>query len=146
MPLLTAKRVDDRFGLDVTDEQGHVLRIDIPVDQGGGGSGFRPMQTMLAALCGCSSVDVMSILSKQRQPLEHLSIDVDGEREEGVDLAVWKRIDLVFRVTGAVDPAKACRAVTLSIEKYCSVAETLRRAGAEIRYRVEVNGAEVSPT
>ena len=71
-------------------------------------------------------------------------IEVEGEREHGVDLAVWKEIDLTFNLTGTVDPAKAFRAVSLSIEKYCSVAETLRRAGASIRFRVFVNGESVN--
>jgi putative redox protein len=128
----------------VTDAKGHTIKIDIPADQGGHGNGFRPMQTMLAALCGCSSVDVVSILKKQRQPLEDLIIKVDGERQHGVEPALWEKIHLLFQLKGDVDPAKANRAVQLSMEKYCSVAETLRRAGAEISWEVMVNETVVS--
>jgi putative redox protein len=42
-----------------------------------------------------------------------------------------------------VEPGKAWRAVDLSVNKYCSVAETLRRAGAVITWSVIVNGEEV---
>jgi putative redox protein len=143
MPLIQAALTDPDYGFDISDAGGHTLRMDIPVDQGGGGTGFRPMQTLLAALCGCSGVDVVSILKKQRQPLTGLEMQVDGERGQGGDIALWERVDIRFAITGDVEPSKALRAVDLSIGKYCSVAETLRRAGAEITWQVTVNGVAV---
>jgi putative redox protein len=143
MPLMTAALTDPDYGFDVLDQSGHTLRLDIPADQGGGGTGFRPMQTLLAGLCGCSGVDVVSILKKQKQTLEGLQISVDGEREQGKDISLWQDLRLEFRLSGAIDPAKGYRAVALSIDKYCSVAETLRRAGASIAWKVFVNDVEV---
>lgn len=144
MALLQAQITEPDYGMTITDAKGHTIKIDIPADQGGHGNGFRPMQTMLAALCGCSSVDVVSILKKQRQTLDDLIIKVDGERQYGVEPALWEKIHLLFQLKGDVDPAKANRAVQLSMEKYCSVAETLRRAGAEITWEVMVNETVVS--
>lgn len=144
MALLQAKLTNPDYGLTITDVNGQTMKIDIPADQGGHGDGLRPMQTMLAALCGCSAVDVVSILKKQRQPLVDLVIKVDGERQKGVEPSLWEKIHLLFQITGEVDPTKASRAVQLSIEKYCSVAETLRRAGAVISWEVMVNETIVS--
>jgi len=144
MALITARLAEKEYGLDVTDADGHTMRIDIPVEQGGNGTGFRPMQMLLSALCGCSAVDVISILKKQRQVLEDLTIEVDGHREEGKEPSLWKNIQLIFTITGEVDPSKAYKAVDLSMEKYCSVAETLRAAGAAIDFSVIVNGSAVS--
>lgn len=144
MPLMHAALTDPDFGFDVRDENGHILRIDIPVNQGGGGTGFRPMQTMLAALCGCSGVDVVSILKKQKQILKGLEIKIDGEREKGKEPSLWESLHIRFEINGAVEPGKAWRAVDLSVNKYCSVAETLRRAGAVITWSVVVNGEEVN--
>ena len=143
MALLTAALTDGDFGIDITDSDGHTLRMDIPVSQGGNASGFRPMQTLLAALCGCSSVDVVSILKKQKQELDGLEIEVDGDREEGKEPSLWKQVDVRFFIKGQVDPAKGFRAVDLSMKKYCSVAETLRLAGADVTYQVFVNGEKV---
>lgn len=139
MALLQAKLTHPDFGFTITDAKGHTMKIDIPADQGGHGDGLRPMQTVLAALCGCSAVDVVSILKKQRQPLADLLIKVDGERQKGVEPALWEKVHLLFQISGDVDPTKAARAVQLSIEKYCSVAETLRRAGTVISWEVMVN-------
>ena len=145
MALIQAARTDPEYGFDITDQDGHTIRMDIPADQGGGGTGFRPMQSLLAALCACSGVDIVGILKKQRQELTGLEMYVDGERAEepGADFALWKKVDVEFRLTGGIEPAKAWRAVDLSIGKYCSVAETLRRAGASIRWKLTVNGEEV---
>lgn len=143
MALMEAVLSEKDYGMDIRDADGHVLRMDIPIDQGGNGSGFRPMQTMLAALCGCSSVDIISILKKQRQELTDLKIEVDGKREEGKEPSLWKEINVKFKLTGAVEAVKAKRAVDLSIEKYCSVAETLRKAGANISYEVFLNGTKI---
>ena len=130
--------------MDVKDADGHILRLDIPVDQGGHGSGFRPMQTLLASLAGCSSVDIISILKKQRQELTNIKIDIDGKREEGKEPALWKEVDVKFILEGEIEESKAKRAVELSLEKYCSVAETLRKAGATITYEVFLNGNKIN--
>ena len=143
MALMEAVLSEKDFGMDIRDSDGHIMRMDIPVDQGGNGSGFRPMQTILAALCGCSSVDVISILKKQRQELTDLKIEVDGKREESKEPSLWKEISVKFKLAGTMEAAKAKRAVDLSIEKYCSVAETLRKAGASIDYEVFLNGTKI---
>ena len=82
-------------------------------------------------------------LKKQKQALTDFKIFVDGEREQGKEPSVWQTIELVFELTGNIEPAKGYRAVKLSIDKYCSVAETVRKAGAIINYRVLVNGKDV---
>ena len=138
-----AERTIGDYGMTITDEKAHKMIIDIPVDQGGQAAGFRPMQTVIAALCGCSSADVVSILKKQRQDLKTLVIEVDGERQKGVEPSLWETLHLRFDMTGELDPSKAYRAAELSVVKYCSVAETLRKAGARISFSVIVNGKEV---
>jgi putative redox protein len=143
MALLTATRTHGDYGLTIEDATGNTMKADLPVDQGGLGQGMRPMQTVLAALIACSNVDVVSILQKQKQVLEAITITVDGQREQGVEPAVWKTISLRYLLTGDIEPAKAQRAVALSIEKYCSVAETLRRAGATIDFSIQLNGNQL---
>lgn len=143
MALMNATLTHPDFGFTVTDANNHSVFIDIPVDQGGAGAGLRPMQTVLAALCGCSGVDVVSILKKQRQAYTSLKIFADGEREKGKEPALWETVSLRFELTGHIDSNKAYRAAELSINKYCSVAETLRRAGATITFEVRVNGEVV---
>lgn len=143
MPILKAKRITGDYGLTITDVAGNSMNIDIPEEQGGNGNGLRPMQTILAALLGCCNVDVVAILKKQRQEITNIEIEVDGEREQNKEPSVWQNVNLVFKIDGKVEPDKAYRAVQLSLNKYCSVAETLRRAGAVINFKIYVNNEEI---
>ncbi len=102
-------------------------------------SGVRPMQGLLMALGTCSGIDVVSILEKQRQDYRRFELKVTGEREEGKVPALWKKAHIEFILDGPFDSDKVNRAVALSIDKYCSVAEILRRAGCEVTYTVVLN-------
>jgi putative redox protein len=108
-----------------TNATGASAVIDGPADMGGENAGLRPMETLLSALAGCSSVDVIHIMKKQRQNLERLEVEVEGERADAVP-AVFTRIHLRFKGYGPIDLLKLQNAVELSIEKYCSVSKMLQ--------------------
>src|SRR5436190_8067378 len=118
-------RVHGEYGFAVTDMYGHTVNIDNSPDHGGENFGVRPMQILLMGLAGCSGMDVISILKKQRQVVKNYTTIVRGEREAGVEPSVWKFIEMEFIISGDVDEDKAKRAVELSVNKYCSVAATL---------------------
>ncbi|MFC6997379.1 OsmC family protein [Rufibacter roseus] len=131
-------RVGGDYGFEARDANGHVIGTDTSPESGGQNFGVRPMQMLLMALGGCSGIDVVMILKKQRQELLGFKMDISGERESGKEPSLWKQVHVVFELQGNIDPAKAERACELSMEKYCSVAETLRRAGAEITWEVRI--------
>jgi len=133
------KRVHGDFGFEAVDAMGHIVKTDTSPDEGGQNFGVRPMQTLLMGLGGCSGIDVVIILKKQRQEITGFHMKIDGQREKGVVPSVWKEIHIIFELTGDIEYEKAERACELSINKYCSVAETLRRAGATITWEVKVN-------
>jgi putative redox protein len=112
--------------------------MDIPVEQGGHGNGVRPMQALLSALGGCSGVDIIMILKKQKQTITLFEMDIDGEREAGKEPALWQTINIVFKFKGTMSKEQAEKACALSMDKYCSVAATLRAAGAVITWSVEI--------
>lgn len=96
-----------------------------------------PMEMLLGALGACSSVDVVMILAKKRQKLVSLEVVISGERAAEPP-AVWTKIDMVYRLSGAVEEKAARDAIELSQSKYCSVAAMLRKT-AEITYRLEIS-------
>ena len=132
-------RVHGDYGFEVKDMHGHSVLIDNSPDHGGDNFGVRPMQILLMGLAGCSGMDVISILKKQRQVVKDYKTIVRGVREAGVEPSVWKYIEMEFIISGDVDEEKAKRAVELSVNKYCSVAATLMRAGATIQWSVIIN-------
>ncbi|MBC3538854.1 OsmC family protein [Rufibacter sediminis] len=131
-------RVGGDYGFEARDANGHVITTDTSPESGGMNFGVRPMQMLLMALGGCSGIDVAMILKKQRQELTGFKMEITGERETGKEPALWKKVHVVFDLQGPHDVVKAERACELSMEKYCSVAETLRRAGAEVTWEVRV--------
>ncbi len=127
-----------------TDEDGHSLVLDISADAGGENSGFRPMELLLISVAGCTAIDIVDILKKQRQPIQGLELQVSGERTTEYPKVFQKvRINYLLRGSGLNEKAVE-RAIKLSEKKYCSVGIMVRRSGAEVEteYRILDNGSE----
>ena len=139
MSKIELSRVSGDFGFEATDENNHIVRMDSSPESGGQNFGVRPMQTLLMGLGGCSAIDVIAILKKQRQQVTDCKMIINGEREKGVEPSLWKDINIEFHLYGNIDEDKAAKAVELSINKYCSVAATLKKAGATIKWKVFVH-------
>jgi len=138
MARMVVTRINEGFAFNAVDEAHNTMRLDIPVDQGGHGTGLRPMQTLLSALGACSGVDIVMIFNKQKENIDLFEMVIDGEREDGKEPALWKTIHIVFKFKGSMTKEKAEKACALSIDKYCSVAATLRAAGAAITWSVDI--------
>lgn len=133
------KQLDDAFHFEAISETGNIALMDAGENIGGSNKGVRPMQMLLMGLGGCSAIDIVMILKKQRQIISDFQITIDGEREEDKEPSLWKTIQIHFKLKGEIDKEKAERAVQLSMNKYCSVSKTLEIAGANITYKVSVN-------
>lgn len=107
-----------------TNEHGNIISIDGSHEVGGEDLGFRPMQLVLAGLASCSTMDIIHILNKQKEPLEHIEIQVEGKRADAVP-AVFTDIHVHYQIFGPVSKEKAERAIELSMTKYCSVTKML---------------------
>ena len=113
-------RVDDAFRLEAKNSRGDILYSDGSASIGAGEDGWRPMELLLVSLAGCSSIDVISILKKQRQKVDKFSIEVSGTRKDGVP-APYETINVHFKVKGEVKESKLEKALELTKGKYCSV-------------------------
>jgi len=130
-------RLNDGFHMEAENEQGNTVQMDASPDIGGTNQGMRPMQLLLAAMGGCSSIDVINILKKQKQPLKDIKVTITGEREKDAIPSLYTEVHAHFKLFGNLDPDKAQKAVSLSVDKYCSVAKTLEKT-AKITYSIEV--------
>jgi putative redox protein len=137
---VTLERRNDAVHFVARTEAGGVLPIDGAPAAGGQGLGARPMEVLLASLGGCSGVDVVGILKKQREPVTGMTITVEGEREQGKEPSLFTRIHVHFAISGPVDDAKVARAIELSMAKYCSVARILEKS-ATVTWSHALEGA-----
>lgn len=131
------ERLNDAFHMEARNELGNTVHIDGSPDIGGTNQGMRPMQLVLAAMGGCSSIDIINILKKQKQPLKDVKVTVTGEREKDVIPSLFTDVHIHFRFYGDLDPDKVQKAVILGVDKYCSVAKTLEPK-AKITHSFEI--------
>ncbi len=111
-------------------DTGHEVRLS------GDGTAAGPMQTVLMAIAGCSTIDIVMILKKMRQDLKDIKVDVEGTRQEEIP-RVFTKIHMHYKIYGEIKDKKAEQAVALSIEKYCSVSKMLEKA-AEVSTSYEI--------
>lgn len=113
-------------------------QIDSSVTSGGTGYGASPMELILMAVGSCSGMDIVSILEKMRVPYNRFEIMVQGERASNHP-RVFTDIEVIYKFWGNEIPEdKVLRAIQLSMEKYCSVANMMDKV-ANLTYRLEIN-------
>ena len=137
MVKIELSRVDSDYNLEAVNDTGNKVLFDGSPEIGGHGRGMRPMQTLLAALGSCSAIDLISILRKQREELKDIKITVTGERQKDITPSLYTEIHAHYKLFGNLDPDKAQKAVSLAVEKYCSVAKILEKT-AKLTYSFEI--------
>lgn len=138
LPVVVNVKWVDGLRFVANDDKGHSVVMDVPKEHGGEGSGFGPMQLLLVAFGGCTGIDVVEMLRKQRQKLEGLEIVVSGERVSKQP-KVYSRVHVEYKLKGKDLQERAVqRATQLSQDKYCSVGATLRaRARVTFNYVIQ---------
>jgi len=112
----------------------------ISFDAGTHTKGPSPVEAVLMALCACTSVDVISILKKKRQPITGLRVSASGERTQDYP-KIFTSIKLTYTIRGKIKRRAAEDAVSLSKNKYCSVSQMLE-GKAKITYEIVLEDKE----
>jgi putative redox protein len=124
---LTMSLIEFPFVLQVVNGQKSQTYMDASPTIGGKNKGMRPMELLTASLAGCLSIDLLSVLKKQRQVVQFFEVNIQAIRSNQIP-AVLESVQLRFTVNQEVDLIKAERALELSFQKYCSVAHSLHPA------------------
>ena len=115
------ERIDKAYHMLATNDTGNTVETDGSPKIGGSNKAMRPMQMLIAALGGCSSIDVINLLEKMRQPLEDIKIDIQADRVPDQVPSLFTKINIHYLLYGDLDEKKAEKAIQMSVEKYCSV-------------------------
>ena len=114
---------------------GHTFTMDGSPDVGGRNLASRPMEVVLMGMGGCTAIDVVSMLKKQRQDIDGVEVSLEAERADDHP-KVFTAVKLVYTVRGRkLNRALIERAVSLSDEKYCS-ATAMIRLSAKVTHEV----------
>ena len=115
----------DGFRFDSRDTHGHSITLDAPRSDGDSFEGFMPGDMLLTALAGCSGIDVVIILSRQRQRVDGLEISVSGRQNPDPPWA-WEDVAIHYTLRGTdLNPRLVERAIDLSENRYCSIGATI---------------------
>ena len=132
---LELNRREKPYVFELENENGTICKIDSSKDIGGKERGLTPMELLAGALASCISIDILMILNKQSIELDNYTVSVDAKKKNSVP-SPFEEIHLVFTMNKEIDLNKVQRAIQLSIDKYCSVKESLN---PEIIITSEIN-------
>jgi putative redox protein len=132
---LHVERIESPFVFEVNNEKGAKVIIDASAEIGGKNQGLTPMQLLAGSLAGCMSIDVISILNKQKIEPNYFAIEIQATKKEGQP-SPFENIKIIFIVNKEVPHDKLEKAIILSKEKYCSVYFSLNEE-IEINYTIE---------
>ncbi len=121
---------------------GHTVVMDAPERSGGEDTAPIPKPFVLAALSGCTGMDIVALLRKSNNPVDDLSMTVTGELSKQAPIQ-YISIHIVYNFKGnETSKEAALKAVTDSQEKYCGVSSMLKKA-IPVTWQISFNGKEI---
>lgn len=137
------ERINKDYLFEVRNEAGRGVVLDNKSKSEGVVAGISPMELLLMGVAGCSSIDIIAILGKQKINPDSLRMEVHGHRREGEVPALFHTIEITIHLEGEnITPEKATRAAKLSYEKYCSVSKMVDTV-ADIQFKIILNGKSI---
>ena len=134
---IVISRTNQAVHLNAVNERGVSFDMDGSPEIGGEELGMRPMEVLLSSLAGCSSMDVLSILKKMREDVQDYQVEITGERDTEQVPSIFNKIHVHFVLKGDLNIKNVEKAITLSMEKYCSVSKMLEKS-ADITHSFEI--------
>lgn len=134
-------RKSGKFNFEAENESGFTVELDAKAAIGGEGKGFRPMEMLLVGLGGCSGIDMVNILTKQKEVIDDISISINATRKDEEMPPIFDVININFELSGNLSAAKVERALAMTFDKYCSVSNILGRS-ATINFTYEIKGSK----
>ena len=108
------------------ENSGHAIVLDLAKDKGGDDSGMRPTELLLLSIASCTAIDMLNILTKMKINLTRCEVKIDGNQVDDYP-KYFNKMKIKYLLSGkGLTQKKAERAVSLSMDKYCSVSQTVK--------------------
>lgn len=125
--LIKLRKLKESLHFEAMNEAGRTVEMDAKASAGGTGQAMGPMETLISALGGCSSIDIVLLLKKFKQDLKDIQVEIQADRDPVQIPSLFIKIHAHYHLFGDLDPKKAEKAISLSIDKYCSVSQILKK-------------------
>ena len=140
---ITLERINSDYLFEAKNTEGHRVFLDNKSKKTGAVRGVSPMEVLLMGLAGCSSIDIIDILNKQKINPTSLKMKVIGNRDKDKVPSTFDSIDIEILLDGEnISKDKATRAAELSYQKYCSVSKMIDSV-AKINFNIMLNGKRI---
>ena len=140
---ITLERVNSDYLFEAKNTQGLRVFLDNRSKKTGVVRGVSPMEVLLMGLAGCSGIDIIDILNKQKINPKSLKMKVLGNRDKNKIPSTFDSIDIEIFLDGEnITTEKAKRAAELSYQKYCSVSKMIDSV-ANINFNIILNGKRI---
>jgi putative redox protein len=121
----------------IGENSGHAIVMDMAKDKGGEDTGMRMTELLLISIAGCTAVDMHNILTKMKVKLTRCDVHIEGTQKESYP-KYFHKFHLKYILSGeGLDQKKAERAVSLSMDKYCCISQTVK-GRAEFDIKIEI--------
>lgn len=134
---ITLTRINKEVLFEAKNERGHTVLVEGGTGLGGENQAPSPTELLIISQAACTAMDIVELLKKMRQPLLHLEIETEGKRAQDQVPKIFTDIHLHYKLYGNIKPAKAEKAITMSIEKYCTVSKMIDQV-ARITHSFEI--------
>lgn len=125
------------------ESQGHKVMLDATKEVGGQDLGMTPKEMVLVGLCGCTGMDVVSLIEKKfKHPLQACNVSAEAETSKSGHPIVFTKIEVNFHILGEVPSESVVKAVTLSMSQYCSVTAMMSKV-CPVTYKIFLNSSEI---
>lgn len=121
MSKITLSQIGNKLDFECKNESNGTLKLSATEALGGNPAHLSPMESLLASILGCSSIDILSILNKQRIFPGKYHITAEGHRVKDAVPGVFVKIDIILSVSSEVNETAIIKAIGLTKDKYCSV-------------------------
>ncbi len=139
---ITLKRINDAVRFEASNERGHAVIVEGGRNAGGQDEAPAPTELFMMSQAACTAVDIVELLKKMRQPLTHLEIEAEGLRAQDQVPKIFTGIHLHYKIYGNVAEGKADKAISMSIEKYCTISKMIDQV-AKLTYSFEIFPEEI---
>lgn len=131
------RRINDTVLFEAENERGHLARVEGNSAIGGQDSAPSPTEYLMISQAGCTAIDIVELLRKMHQPLRHIELEAEGHRAQDRIPKVFTHIHIHYKLYGHIKPEKAEKAISMSIEKYCTVSKMIDQV-ARITHSFEI--------
>lgn len=123
------------YRIDVDDDRGHAVCLDLEEESGGTNMGPSALELALMSFAGCYATIFMLTANKMRATIKDLEIKAEAVKSEQAGTVTETKIDITTKTDLTEDRVHRLHELTV---KGCPVGKLFEKAGVKITYTLRI--------